>query len=146
MHQAMTDALDVEVYYEDTDFSGVVYHANYLRYMERAREHLLGREELVRLYREEGVGFVVYQASLAYKEGAVFGDTLEVRTHAREESLYRAVFHQRVHRKRDGKLLVDGEIHLVCVDARRKPVPLPVAVRRLLRAQAQAHPTSSRDG
>ena len=50
--------LDVEVYYDDTDFSGVVYHANYLKYMERAREHMLGRAELVRLYQEEGHAFV----------------------------------------------------------------------------------------
>lgn len=120
---------EVCVYYEDTDFSGVVYHANYLRYMERAREHLLGREELVRLFRDEGVGFVVYKAELTYKEGAVFGDTLEVRTTVRAESAYRAVFTQRVHRQSDGKLLVDGEVQLACVDRHNKLVPLPGRVR-----------------
>lgn len=124
--------LDVDVYYEDTDFSGVVYHANYLRFMERGREHALGREELVRLYRDEGVGFVVYRAELTFKEGAVFGDTLEVRTTGREESAYRAIFHQPVHRKRDGKLLVDGEVHLVCVNRHQQLVPLPARVREML--------------
>lgn len=127
--------LEVEVYYEDTDFSGVVYHANYLRYMERAREHLLGREELVRLYRDDGVGFVVYKAALTYKEGAVFGDTLEVRTTGRVESAYRAVFTQRVHRKGDGRLLVDGEVHLACVDRASKLVPLPDRVVEGIRAR-----------
>ena len=126
---------EVGVYYEDTDFSGVVYHANYLRYMERAREHLLGREELVRLYREGGVGFVVYKAALTYKEGAVFGDTLEVRTLGHTESAYRAVFEQRVHRKADGKLLVDGEVHLVCVDRSNQLVPLPASVVDGMRAR-----------
>ena len=50
---------EFQIYYEDTDLSGIVYHANYLKYFERAREHLLGVEELVSLYYDEGVGFVV---------------------------------------------------------------------------------------
>lgn len=124
--------LDVEVYYDDTDFSGVVYHANYLKYMERAREHMLGRAELVRLYQEEGLGFVVYKASLTYKEGAVFGDALVVRSRITESTPYRLVFAQKVYRKTDQKLMVDAEIHLACVDAARKLVLLPAAVNRLL--------------
>lgn len=118
----------VQVYYEDTDFSGVVYHANYLRYFERAREHLLGTDRLVELWKNQGVGFVVYKASLTYREGAVFGDTLEVRTVPRLESRYRAVFDQRAHRQSDGALLVEGDVHLVCVDAQRKLVELPSIV------------------
>lgn len=116
---------DVQIYYEDTDFSGVVYHANYLRYFERAREHLLGTGELVRLWREEKKGFVVYKTALTYREGAVFGDIVEVRTTPRLESEYRAVFGQRAVRKHDGKLLVEGEVEMVCVDEGRRPVRLP---------------------
>ena len=63
----------VHIYYEDTDLSGVVYHANYLKYFERAREHMLGRAELVRLLDEDGVGFVVYKASLSFRKGARLG-------------------------------------------------------------------------
>src|SRR5690606_5005447 len=70
----------VQIYYEDTDHSGVVYHANYLRYFERAREHVLGVRELVALYNEQGIGFVVYHAELTYRDVAVFGDTLEIHT------------------------------------------------------------------
>ena len=55
-----TRSFSVQIYYEDTDHSGLVYHANYLKYFERAREHLLGTDELVRLLAEEGKGFVVY--------------------------------------------------------------------------------------
>ena len=98
----------VQVYYEDTDHSGVVYHANYLRYMERAREHLLGVPELVRLWEEERVGFVVYQCSMKFKEGARFGDGLEVRTRVEKASDYRAVFEQNVYRVEDDRLLVLG--------------------------------------
>ena len=88
----------ITVYYEDTDFTGVVYHANYLKYFERAREHLLGVDDLVALYRDHGVGFVVYKAELTFKEGAVHGDRLEIRTAVRAESEYRLLFDQSVWR------------------------------------------------
>lgn len=127
---------EVQVYYEDTDFSGVVYHANYLRYFERAREHVLGAGELVRLWREEQKGFVVYKATQQFKEGAVFGDLLEIRSVARLESAYRVVFDQRAHRKSDGKLLVDATIEMVCIDGQRRPVPIPMTepLRELVKA------------
>jgi tol-pal system-associated acyl-CoA thioesterase len=107
--------LPVSIYYEDTDHSGVVYHANYLRYFERAREHVLGRAELTRMYREEGLGFVVYKASMSFHEGAVFGDDLEVRTVVEISSPFRAVFHQAMWRPGGRKAMVEAEIHLVCV-------------------------------
>jgi tol-pal system-associated acyl-CoA thioesterase len=117
---------EVQVYYEDTDFSGVVYHANYLRYFERAREHVLGAGELVRLWRDEKKGFVVYKANQQFKEGAVFGDILEIRSTARMESAYRVVFDQRAHRKSDGRLLVEASIEMVCIDGERQLVPIPL--------------------
>ncbi len=125
---------EVQVYYEDTDFSGVVYHANYLRYFERAREHVLGAAELVRMWRDEQKGFVVYKANQQFKEGAVFGDLLEIRSVARLESEYRVVFDQRAHRKSDGKLLVEAVIEMVVIDGQRRPVPIPLtpALRAML--------------
>jgi acyl-CoA thioester hydrolase len=118
----------VQVYYEDTDHSGVVYHANYLKYFERAREHCLGVAELVALYREEGIGFVVYKCEMTFREGAVFGDALEVHTTVRKESEYRIVFQQDVLRAGESKKLVEGMVQLVCVDAEKKLVRLPPTV------------------
>ncbi|MFO0685751.1 MAG: YbgC/FadM family acyl-CoA thioesterase [Sandaracinus sp.] len=120
----------VQIYYEDTDHSGLVYHANYLKYFERAREHVLGVEELVRLYRDEGIGFVVYKCELTFKEGAVFGDTIEIRSTAKKESEYRVVFQQDVYRGE--KLLVQGVVHMVCVDPTKKLVRLPESVMQSL--------------
>ncbi len=120
------------IYYEDTDFSGLVYHANYLRYFERAREHLLGPAELVRLWREDGIGFVVYKAELTFREGAVFGDALEVRTTVRRESEYRAVFDQQVWRPAGTAAMVLGTVQLVCVNRENKLVPLPGTVAAAL--------------
>lgn len=122
---SQTHTHPISVYYEDTDFSGVVYHANYLKYFERAREHFLGREELVRLWKEEGIGFVVYRAELAYREGARFGDELEIHTTVELRSEYRAVFTHKVYRQGGTQAMVEGEVHLVCVDQHNKLVRLP---------------------
>jgi len=128
----------VQIYYEDTDHSGVVYHANYLKYFERAREHMLGTEELVRLLVEDGVGFVVYKAELTYKKGARFGDTVAIRTRVEKDSAYRATFSQDAYRGEE--LLVEGRVQLVCVDASEKLVPLPASAVRSI----EAHPGTDR--
>lgn len=120
----------VQIYYEDTDLSGVVYHSNYLKYFERAREHCLGSQELVRLYEEEHLGFVVYKVELTYREGAKLGDVLEIRTRVELESAYRAVFQQNVWRAGGQRPLVEGVVQLVCVDQDQKLTPLPECVMK----------------
>lgn len=127
----MNDVFPIQIYYEDTDHSGRVYHANYLKYFERAREHLLGVGELVRLYREEGVGFVVYKADLSFREGAQFGELLEVRSSVRIESDYRATFRQEIWRPGGRLPMVEGVIQLVTVNRDHQLIRLPEHVRRL---------------
>jgi acyl-CoA thioester hydrolase len=122
----------VNVYYEDTDFSGLVYHANYLKFCERAREHMIGIPLLVELYRDKGIGFVVYRAEITYKDAAAYGDELEVRSTAVKESEYRLTFNQDIYRIRDNKLLVKCVLDLVCVDAAKKMVALPDMANDLL--------------
>ncbi len=126
----------LQIYYEDTDLSGAVYHANYLRYFERAREHLLGPAELVRLWRDEGTGFVVYKCELTFREPAGLGDVLEVRTLVNMESEFRAVFNQSVWRPGAKQPMVEGKVQLVCVDRQNRLVPLPPTVRERIRAGA----------
>jgi len=132
----MTHSMPLQIYYEDTDLSGAVYHANYLRYFERAREHLLGPEELVRLWRDEGIGFVVYKCALSFREPAGLGDRLEVRTQVRMESDYRAVFDQAVWRPEGKQAMVEGSVQLVCVDRAGKLVALPERVASQIRERA----------
>lgn len=112
----------VQIYYEDTDLSGVVYHANYLRYFERAREHIIGPAELVALL-ERGIGFVVYKVAMTFKEGARLGDAVEIVSEYSRESDYRVLFRQKA--MRGEVLLVDATIEMVCVDEQQKLVPLP---------------------
>lgn len=118
----------VRVYYEDTDFSGAVYHANYLKFMERAREHLLDPDALVRLWNDDGIGFVVYKAALTFREAARFGDDLEVRTTVARTSKWRLSFQQDVWRVGADKPLVEGQVELVCTDTGGLLVALPAVV------------------
>ncbi len=115
----------VQVYYEDTDFSGVVYHANYLKYFERARENLIGTEPLVRLWREEGLGFSVYKVQMGFFDGAVFGDRLEIRTTVELDGKYRLLFHQEAWRPGGRKPAVTAKIEMVCLDGNRQVRPIP---------------------
>lgn len=118
----------VQVYYEDTDHSGMVYHANYLKYFERAREHYFGVDALRALGERDGLGFVVYRANLAYRKAARFADALRVETLPSLVSPYRAHFKQRALRDQDDQLLVSAEIDLVMVDQSHQPVAFPASV------------------
>lgn len=118
--------------YEDTDFSGVVYHANYFRYFERARGDLLGVQNLLRLYQDTGIGFAVYRAEVHFKEGARYGDRLEIRTVVTKESDYRLICDQSVWREGGTAPLVKATIQMVCVNQDQKLVPIPGLVVALL--------------
>ena len=117
----------IQVYYEDTDHSGVVYHANYLKYFERAREHMLGIDALVALYKNHSIGFVVYKADLTYFKGAQFGDNLDIRSSVSIQSPYRLAFNQKVYLPQIEKPLVEGLIQLACVQ-NNKLIKIPTSV------------------
>lgn len=117
--------LPVQIYYEDTDHSGVVYHANYLKYFERSREHVIGKQILVDLWKKEGLGFAVYKADITYSEGAEFGDVLDIRSSYRIDGKYRIIWQHEAWREGGKKPAVSCELHLVCMDRDKKLVPIP---------------------
>jgi acyl-CoA thioester hydrolase len=109
----------VRVYYEDTDSGGVVYHANYLKFMERARTEWLrslGFEQ-DELAQREGVIFAVRSVHLKYRRPARFNDALLVTTSIKEHGGASATFAQTV--KRDDTVLCDAEIAIACLSADR---------------------------
>ncbi|MDH5288298.1 MAG: tol-pal system-associated acyl-CoA thioesterase [Betaproteobacteria bacterium] len=125
-------AFPVRVYYEDTDAAGVVYYANYLRYLERARTEWLAAlgHPLAPLEREHGVVFVVRRAEIDFRRPARLGDALDVGLVV--ESLSRASLVARQDVRRGAEVLVDARVELACVDAAhwkptRIPIPLPGA-------------------
>lgn len=124
----MTEAAkhySVRIFYEDTDHSGVVYHANYLKYFERAREDYIGYERLIALWNVHGLGFAVYKADIRYHEGAVFGDVLDIRTVATLESDYRVLWHHEAWREGGSKAAVTADIQLVCINREKKLQMIP---------------------
>lgn len=119
---------EVQIYYEDTDHSGVVYHANYLKYFERAREHVIDSKTLADLWREKGLGFVVYKANMIFHDGAEFGEVCEVRTTCEIEGKYKTLWRQEFWRPGGKKPAVAGEIEMVCVDKNKQLQPTPSEV------------------
>lgn len=115
----------VQVYYEDTDHSGVVYHANYLKYFERAREHLVGTDVLAGLWHEEGIGFSVYKVEMGFFDGASFGDQLDIRTTVEKDGDYRLIFRQEAWKPKGKKPAVTAVIQMVCLDRNRNLKPIP---------------------
>ncbi len=115
----------VQIYYEDTDHSGMVYHANYLKYFERARENVIGVEELSRLWYEEELGFAVYRADIGFYEGAQFGDTLDIRTTWEKDGKFKIIWTQEAWRPGGKKAAVAAKIELVCIDKNKKLKPIP---------------------
>ena len=117
--------LSIQIYYEDTDHSGVVYHANFLKYFERAREHVIGTDELARLWKDKGVGFAVYKADIMYSEGVTFGEVLDIRSTYKLDSEYRMIWNHEAWRNGGRKPAVSCTLHLVCLDKAKKLMPIP---------------------
>lgn len=110
----------VRVYYEDTDSGGVVYYANYLKYMERARTEWLRHLgfEQDELARNENVLFAVRRAEVDYLRPARFNDALQVITSIVECGRASLTFEQRIAKsEQDGELLCSGRIRVACLDA-----------------------------
>jgi len=121
----------IRVYYEDTDHGGVVYYANYLKFMERARTEFLrvAGLELDAIDRDFGVLFAVTEAHIHYHAPAVFNDLLCVESSIIRLRGARIMFHQQVFRQPGHKLLTDAEIHLACIkqDGSVSRIPDPIA-------------------
>lgn len=120
-----THHISTQVYYEDTDHSGVVYHANYLKFFERAREHIIGVETLSRMWHDQGIGFAVYKTSMDFHDGAVFGDLLDIRTTWEKQGAYRIVFFHEAWRPGADKPAVSCTLELVCLGPGKKLMPIP---------------------
>jgi acyl-CoA thioester hydrolase len=122
--------LKVKIYYEDTDAGGVVYYANYLRYMERARtEFLLEKGINVAQLHNKGFLFAVVHVDINYKNPARLGEIIEVATEVTEVSHVTITLRQLVFR--EDKLLVEAAVKLACINGNGKPRRIPEEFRSL---------------
>jgi acyl-CoA thioester hydrolase len=129
----MTFSFPVRVYYEDTDAAGVVYYANYLKFMERARTEWLASLgfPLAAFEREHGVAFVVHRAEIDFLAPARLNDRLDVTVEPAERGASRLVAMQEV--RRGPVAITRARIALACVDtARWKPARMPKPLQQAL--------------
>jgi len=115
----------VQIYYEDTDHSGVVYHPNFLKYFERAREHVIDSDKLATLWQEKGLGFAVYKANLTFQDGVEFAEICDVRTSYQFDGKYKTLWRQELWRPNASKAAVIGDIEMVCLDKQKRLQPIP---------------------
>ena len=139
--------LTVRVYYEDTDFTGIVYHANYLRYMERGRTNylrLIGADHRALFEATEkeapGFSFVVRHMDISFRKPARMDDLLEVVTEPEEVKGASIALNQRV--MRAGEVLVGARVRVAFVSGgRARPIPKPLRIAlRADRDAAQSGP------
>jgi acyl-CoA thioester hydrolase len=124
--------IPVRVYWEDTDAGGIVYYANYLRFLERARTDWLSSLGIdqAALLRDERLQFAVVEAHIHYHRPALYGDQLQVSVSLEKCRGASVVMHQEVRRDTaEGELLVSATVRAACLDADGlRPRPLPAAL------------------
>jgi acyl-CoA thioester hydrolase len=124
----------VKIYYEDTDAGGVVYYANYLRYMERARTELLSEQGIdVAEYHNNGYLFAVVNVDVQYKKPAVLGDIIDIMTEVTDLTNVTISISHRIFRGRT--LLVQATVRLACINKDGKPQRLPEEFATILSAR-----------
>ncbi|MDA8109818.1 MAG: tol-pal system-associated acyl-CoA thioesterase [Betaproteobacteria bacterium] len=126
-------SVPVRVYYQDTDAGGVVFHAQYLAFMERARTELLNARglDLARFVAERGVQFMVHELAVRFHRPARLNDVLSVTAEVARIGAASLAFRQRV--LRGDELLVEADVTLALVDRDRgRPARMPEELKKLL--------------
>ena len=115
----------LKVYYEDTDAGGVVYYANYLNFLERARtEALVSLGFSNKKIKDEFEGvFIVKSCNIDYKKSAYLEDELSIRSFVKSISKTSFIMNQFISRGRD--LIVEAKVHLVFINKKSKPIKIP---------------------
>ena len=116
---------NVKVYYEDTDAGGIVYYANYLNYLERARTEALSTIGLSNLQIKDkfGAQIIVKSCNIEYKKSAQLEDVLKIRSFIKSVTKTSFVMNQFI--SKDDNIIVEAQVHLVFVNDKSKPVKVP---------------------
>ncbi|MBS0289923.1 MAG: YbgC/FadM family acyl-CoA thioesterase [Proteobacteria bacterium] len=129
----------IHIFYEDTDAAGIVYHANYIKFMERARTTLLQEKglSLPALIDTFGIQFVVRAVNITYEQPARLQEELIVVTELAKYGKASLVFKQNIYfRPEDLKTMIcSGEVVIVCVNKQFKPCAIPAAVLKELKSE-----------
>ena len=120
-----TFTFKLKVYYEDTDAGGVVYYANYLKFMERARSDALESLGFTnkKLIDENGIFIIIKSCNINYIKPASLEDVLEIKSNIKEITKTSFFMIQKIFRGSDQ--ITEAEIHLVTIDKKGKPAKIP---------------------
>ncbi len=125
----MTHRWPLRVYYEDTDLAGLVYYANYLKFIERGRSEMVREAGVDQVaMKAAGVVFAVRRVTAEYLSPARYDDELVVETMLSALKGARFSMDQRV--LRDGQTLFTAAVEIVCLDAAGKPLRIPADIRQ----------------
>jgi len=123
---------EVKIYYHDTDCGGVVYYANYLKFLEQARTEFFADKGMsVKELADSGILFVIARQEIDYKSPAFYADILQIDTHISSISAVKIEFEHRI-KKKDGQLVCKAKTVTVCVGTDFKPKAIPEEVKKKL--------------
>ena len=127
-----TFTFKLKVYYEDTDAGGVVYYANYLKFIERARSDALKNLGFTNksLIEENGTYIIVKSCNINYIKPALLEDDLEIKSYIKEITKTSFFMLQKVFKGNDQ--ITEAEVHLVTIDKKGKPVKIPERLKKEL--------------
>ena len=123
----------VKVYYEDTDAGGVVYYANYLKFLERARSESLSKIGLsnLKIKKDYGALIVVKSCNIDFNKSAYLEDKLNINSVVTSFSKTSFTMSQSIYRKKDN--IVKSKVHLVFVNENSKPIKIPEKIFKSLK-------------
>lgn len=122
----MRHTIELKIYYEDTDVGGVVYYANYLCYMERARtEYMAERGVPIKDLMEQGIFFLIARVEIDYRSPGRYGDTIVVETWVPDLAAATVTFSHVMKEKSSGRLIAECMAKAVCVDRSNRPRRIP---------------------
>ena len=135
----MTHHFALRVYYEDTDLAGIVYHANYLKFIERARSEMVRAAGISQsaMKAAGGIVFAVRRMQVEFLAPAKFEDELAVETRVVALSGARLDLDQEV--RRGDLVLFQARVQVVCLDAKGRATRIPADIRQKLSRFAQGH-------
>ena len=128
-----TFSLPIRIYFEDTDSGGVVYHSNYLKFMERARTEWLRSIGIDQrhLKQDNYIMFVVHRIDIQYKFPARFNDDLIVKSELKNIGSSKIEFRQMIYR--NDEMLIDASVDIACIDSEKfKPVRIPPTIKQTM--------------
>ena len=128
-----TFSFPIRIYFEDTDSGGVVYHSNYLKFMERARTEWLTSMGIDQrhLKHHAHIMFVVHRIDIQYKFPAHFNEDLVVKCELIDIGSSKIEFRQMIYR--DNELLIDASVNVACIDSEKfKPVRIPSPIKKTM--------------